>query len=110
MKLLFDQNLSPKLATHFAKTFPGSKHLQDVSLDSANDSTVWEFAKNEGFTIVTKDNDFNNMVSFFGFPPKVIWIRRGNSSTKDIKILIETNIEKIQSFISDTTNGILTFY
>jgi predicted nuclease of predicted toxin-antitoxin system len=110
MKLLFDQNLSPKLAIHLVKTFNGSKHLQDLSLDDVNDSTVWEFAKKEGFTIVTKDNDFNNMVSFFGFPPKVIWIRRGNCSTKEIKALLDSNMEKVLSFISDTTNGILTFY
>ena len=110
MKLLFDQNISPKLAIFFAKTFAGSKHLQDLSLDVANDSIVWEFAKKEGFTIVTKDNDFNDLVAFFGFPPKVIWIRRGNCSTNDIRELLNSNIEKVKAFISDSTNGILTFY
>jgi predicted nuclease of predicted toxin-antitoxin system len=58
MKLLFDQNLSPKLAGLFAKSFEESKHLQDIKLDSASDTVVWEFAKTEGFSIVTKDNDF----------------------------------------------------
>lgn len=48
MKLLFDQNLSPKLAVFFAKIFVESKHLQDLSLDAANDSVVWEFAKTKG--------------------------------------------------------------
>jgi predicted nuclease of predicted toxin-antitoxin system len=110
MKLLFDQNLSPKLTSFFAITFVGSLHLQDLSLDVANDSNVWNFAKKEGFTIVTKDNDFNNLVAFFGFPPKVIWIRRGNCTTKDIKELLNSNIEMIRAFISDATNGILTFY
>jgi predicted nuclease of predicted toxin-antitoxin system len=110
MKLLFDQNLSPKLADLFTKTFAGSKHLQDLSLDAANDSVVWEFAKTEEFTIVTKDNDFNNLVAFFGFPPKVIWIRKGNCSTKEITDLLSSNIDKISAFISDSTNGILTFY
>ncbi len=110
MKLLFDQNLSPKLTSFFAKIFAGSKHLQELSLDAANDSIVWEFARKEGFTIITKDNDFNNLVAFFGFPPKVIWISRGNCSTNDIKELLNSNIEKIKAFISDSTNGILTFY
>lgn len=109
MKLLFDQNLSPKLVSFFAKTFTGSKHLQDLSLDIANDSIVWEFAKTEGFTIITKDNDFNNLVAFFG-SLKVIWIRRGNCSTNDIKGLLNSNIEKIKDFILDSSNGILTFY
>ena len=108
MKLLFDQNLSPKLADFFAKNFVGSKHLQDLSLDLTNDSVVWEFAKTEEFTIVTKDNDFNNLVAFWGFPPKVIWIRRGNCSTNDIRKLLNSNSEKIKAFILDSTNGILT--
>jgi predicted nuclease of predicted toxin-antitoxin system len=110
MKLLFDQNLSPKLVRIFAESFTGSKHLMDLNLEIANNSIVWQFAKTEGFTIVTKDNDFNNLVAFFGFPPKVIWIRRGNCSTNEINGLLNSNIEKIKSFILDSTNGILTFY
>lgn len=110
MKLLFDQNLSPRLVSIFAESFIGSKHLMDLNLEIANDSIVWEFTKKEGFTIVTKDNDFNNLVAFFGFPPKVIWIRRGNCSTNEINGLLNSNIEKIKSFILDSTNGILTFY
>jgi len=110
MKLLFDQNLSPKLAFHFTSKFAGSRHLQDISHDKSFDISVWEYAKSNEFTIVTKDSDFNNLVSFFGFPPKVIWIRRGNCSTTEIKALIETNFDKISAFISDNVNGILTFY
>ena len=110
MKLLFDQNLSPRLASNFAEPFNNSKHLQDLGLDIANDSIVWEFAKKEGFTIVTKDNDFNNLVAFFGFPPKVIWIRRGNCSTNEISEILNSNVKKITAFILDSTNGILTFY
>jgi predicted nuclease of predicted toxin-antitoxin system len=110
MKLLFDQNLSPRLTDFFANSFEGSKHLQDLNLDTSDDSVVWKFAREEGFTIITKDNDFNNLVAFFGFPPKVIWIRRGNCSTTDIRELLNSNIEKIKTFILDSSNGILTFY
>ncbi len=110
MKLLFDQNLSPKLAVYFASSFSGSQHLQNLNLDKSVDTSVWEFAKSNKFTIVTKDSDFNNLVSFFGFPPKVIWIRRFNCSTTEIKKLIEKNREKISTFINDNDNGILTFY
>lgn len=110
MKLLFDQNLSPKLATYFALSFVDSQHLQNLNLDKSMDTSVWEFAKLNEFTIVTKDSDFNNLVSFFGFPPKVIWIRRGNCSTSDIKKLIENNLDKVSAFINDNVNGILTIY
>ncbi len=110
MRLLFDQNLSPKLAEYFKNSFAGSQHLQNLNLNKSSDTSVWEFAKSNEFTIVTKDSDFNDLVSFFGFPPKVIWIRRGNCSTTDIKKLIENNSDKISAFIDDDANGILTIY
>src|SRR5262245_45605957 len=40
MKLLFDQNLAPKLATRLADLFPGSSHVQSASLDRATDDQV----------------------------------------------------------------------
>jgi len=110
MRLLFDQNLSPKLAEYFNSSFAGSQHLLNLNLDKSSDISVWEFAKSNEFTIVTKDSDFNNLVSFFGFPPKVIWIRRGNCSTTDIKKLIDNNLDKISAFINDDANGILTIH
>ncbi|MGV8092177.1 MAG: DUF5615 family PIN-like protein [Mangrovibacterium sp.] len=104
MKLLFDQNLSPKLVNSFKE----SHHLQDLGLDSADDLNVWEFAKKQGFTIVTKDSDFNNLVSYFGLPPKVIWLRRGNCSTTVINDLLNKNLQTIEAFINDNENGILS--
>ena len=110
MKLLFDQNLSPKLAECFKNSFSDATHLQEIGLGDANDIVVWDFAKSNGFTIVTKDSDFNNIVSFFGFPPKVIWIRKGNCSTKQIMDLINKHIDAITNFINDTENGILIIF
>jgi predicted nuclease of predicted toxin-antitoxin system len=52
MKLLFDQNLSPKLVGRLADLFPGSSHVQDVGLECAADIEVWDFAKSNELTIV----------------------------------------------------------
>ncbi len=108
MKLLFDQNLSPRLAGFFKDSFDDTVHLQDIGLETSDDISVWEYARSNGFTIVTKDNDFNGMVSLFGFPPKVIWIRKGNCTNLLINELILERIDIIKAFISDTENGILT--
>ncbi len=110
MKLLFDQNLSPKLAKYFEGYFNASQHLQDIGFNASDDHSVWEFAQKNGFTIVTKDSDFNNLVSFLGFPPKVIWLRRGNCSTKIIREIINENLDTIKAFISDLDNGILSIF
>lgn len=108
MKLLFDQNLSPKLVEYFTEYFDDCKHVHMIGLGKSADSEVWEFAKSNGYTIVSKDSDFNNLVTYFGFPPKVIWLRRGNCSTKTIIEIILNHLEVIQYFIADEENGILT--
>jgi predicted nuclease of predicted toxin-antitoxin system len=51
--------------------------------------------------------DFNNMASLYGFPPKIIWIKKGNCNTRQIEALIHNHLEKIISFIKDRENGIL---
>ncbi len=60
MKLLFDQNLSPKLADCFQVDFDNVVHLCDLGFEAAEDIFVWKYAKSNNFTIVTKDSDFNH--------------------------------------------------
>jgi predicted nuclease of predicted toxin-antitoxin system len=56
--LLFDQNLSPRLCKALADIFPDATHVRTVGLHEANDSTIWEYAADNGFIIVTKDAHF----------------------------------------------------
>lgn len=72
MKLLFDQNLSFKLCTRLADTFPGSSQVRMAGLDRADDRAIWDFARAGGFIIVSQDADFANMAVLYGPPPKVI--------------------------------------
>ena len=58
MKLLLDENLSPRLAPLLASQYPGSTQVELLGLRGATDTTVWERAKSEGYIIVSKDNDF----------------------------------------------------
>jgi len=55
VKLLFDQNLSPSLVDSLADIYPESVHVQSVSLDRADDTAVWDFARLQNLVIVTKD-------------------------------------------------------
>lgn len=89
MKLLLDQNLSPRLVKALADLYPGSTHLQDAGLASASDEDVWDYALKNGYAIVSKDSDFNERVMVYGTPPKVIWIRRGNCTTREIEQILQ---------------------
>jgi predicted nuclease of predicted toxin-antitoxin system len=55
MKLLFDQNLLPRLITRLADLYPDSQHVAFIGLDQADDRTVWEYANQKDFTVVTRD-------------------------------------------------------
>jgi predicted nuclease of predicted toxin-antitoxin system len=83
-RLLFDQNLSHRLVRALAEIFPGSLHVRDAGLARADDTAVWQFARDAGLTIVTKDSDFNQMCLVYGPPPRVVWLRIGNCATDDV--------------------------
>ena len=110
MNLLFDNNLSPKLADLVSDDFPGSCHLLTLGLMNADDHSIWMRAKHAQFTIVTQDSDFNNICQLRGFPPKIIWLRTGNSKTSGLKKLILKNKRSIREFINQTEEGVLILY
>lgn len=70
MKLLFDQNLSSRLVQTLQDLYPGSTHVKDVGLESADDALVWEYAKAQGFAITSKDFDFWQFSFTLGQPPR----------------------------------------
>jgi predicted nuclease of predicted toxin-antitoxin system len=107
MKLLFDQNLSPKLVNRLAYLFPGSSHVQSVGLDCASDNEIWEYARLNGFAIVTKDEDFNNASVVRGSPPKVIWLQLGNCTTAQLETTLRARCADIEAFEKDTSVGTL---
>jgi predicted nuclease of predicted toxin-antitoxin system len=110
MKLLFDQNLSPSLVVSLNDVFPQSEHVFNIGLDRAGDSVVWEYARNNAFVLVTKDADFADLSVLRGFPPKVIWIRRGNCATRAIEFLLRSNVAVIQQLESDDTLGFVPIF
>lgn len=107
MKLLFDQNLSPRLVKSLADLYPGSVHVRDVGLHNALDEAVWEYAARHGLSIVSKDADFHQRSFLFGPPPKVIWVRRGNCSTFDIEAILRAHHIDLQWFEQDVMGAFL---
>jgi predicted nuclease of predicted toxin-antitoxin system len=107
MKLLFDQNVSPKLVGLLTDLYPGSSHVQTERLHSAGDDDVWDFARDPDFMIVTKDADYNNMSIQHGWPPKVLWLLTGNCTTKELETLFRSRYVVIAAFENDPTVGTL---
>lgn len=108
MKLIFDENLSHRLAERLSDLFPDSTHVRLVGLESAEDPKVWQLAVDDDFVIVSKDSDMHDRSLLFGFPPKVIWIRLGNCSTRQVEELVRLKFSKICEFIEDDFASFLT--
>ena len=101
MRLLFDQNLSPHLKEALRDLYPESRHVRSAGLESADDATIWAYAKDHGFVIVSKDSDFRQLSFTLGQPPKVIWIRRGNCSTSEIESILRDRYGDLLAFYED---------
>ncbi len=108
MKLLFDQNLSPKLAVRLADLFPDSRHVQDLGLDLADDTVVWDRARQDGFTVVSKDEDYSHLSILRGSPPKVLWLLLGNCTTRQVEDTLRARVADILTFETDPTADVLT--
>ena len=107
MKLLFDENVSHRLAQTLSDVFPGSSHLRSVGLRGKEDRQIWEYARKEGFAIVSKDTDFRERSYVEGAPPKVVWLDVGNAGTKAIEGLLRREHERVDRFAESDESSVL---
>lgn len=101
MKLLLDQNISFRVVKQISKTFPLARQVRELQLENFTDRKIWEFAKEQNYTIVTFDADFYDFVTLYGHPPKVIWLRLGNTTNQNLSSALENYAELIKAFVED---------
>src|SRR5947207_12565611 len=103
MRLLFDQNLSYRLVRRLADVYPDCQHVRNVGLKEAPDTAVWDFARSGGYAVVSKDSDFHQRSLLLGFPPKVVWVRLGNCTTKAVEQVLRAHRTDLEQFGADAT-------
>jgi predicted nuclease of predicted toxin-antitoxin system len=107
VKLQLDENLSDRIISRIADLFPGSTHIKAVGLKEADDRVVWEWVKQNGFTIASKDTDFHQRAIVFGHRPKFIWLRVGNCQTSLITNLLRSRYQVIRQFIQSEAESLV---
>ncbi len=107
MKLLLNENLSDRIAAKIVDLFPGSSHVKPEGLIHADDARIWEFARINRFTLVSKDADFHQRSLLFGHPPRLVFLRTGNCSTETVVELLRRNAILISEFHQDAEAAIL---
>ncbi len=81
-----------------ASEYPGRVHAREVGLRGAEDRQIWDYARAQGFAIVSKDADFAERSFVEGFPPKVIWLDVGNAATTIIADLLRRERPRVEAF------------
>ena len=99
--MLFDQNISFRIIEKIQSIFPNSKQVRAAGLEDASDTEIWNYAKTNDFTIVTFDADFADIANMKGSPPKIIWLRTGNMTTKNIVEILKKHHSTIKEFVDD---------
>lgn len=107
MKLLLDENLSDRIVYRIIDLYPSSEHVKSLGLTNTDDEIIWEYAKANGFAIVSKDSDFHQRSLVYGHPPKFIYLRTGNSPTSNIVLILRDNFDTIIEFENRETESIL---
>ena len=106
MKLLLDANLSARLIGSISDLFPDSGHVFEFGL-GPDDEAIWNFAKDNEFTVLSKDSDFYRFSVMRGAPPKVAWLRVGNDGTDEIARMIRIRASDLLTFGSSATEALL---
>jgi predicted nuclease of predicted toxin-antitoxin system len=112
MRLLLDANVSWRLVSILIEHFGESVHVDDITelAFPAEDTKIWQYAKDNGYTIITRDNDFNDLIAIRGFPPKIIWLRTGNCSRKYTADLLIRSKQEIQELLKSEVHGLLEIF
>jgi predicted nuclease of predicted toxin-antitoxin system len=92
-KYLIDANLPYYFSLWNAEPFI---HLKDIN-DSWTDQQIWNYAKENNLTIISKDADFSNRIIISPPPPKVIHVRFGNIKFNDFFKILTDNWNEIEN-------------
>ncbi len=111
MKLLLDANVSWRLASRLQAHFEACFHVDFIDLTvPVKDIEIWNYALTNQLTIVTNDEDFLNLISTKGFPPKVVLLKTGNQSTNYIEALLINHKNDIEALYHSLEYGVLELF
>lgn len=82
-------------------------HVRECGLLGRSDEDVWEYARANGFTIVSKDSDFHQRSLLYGHPPKLVWLRIGNCTRQQLIQFIATHEQDIHALDADPFESVL---
>lgn len=101
MKIWIDAQLSPSLAAWINRTFDDvqAKSVKALGLRDASDIEIYEKAKLDNAIVMSKDDDFIQLIDQKGSPPKLIWITCGNTSNTKMREILSKTFPKAKKLL-----------
>ena len=96
MKFLVDQQLPPALVSFLISKGHEARHVLELQLDQVKDALVWDYARRNDLALVTKDEDFADMVMLHPQEVAVVWVRMGNCRNEALLQVMERALPEIQ--------------
>ncbi len=72
-----------------------AEHVTDIGPGEAPDRELWRYALEHDAVLVTKDEDFSDMLLLGGSSPAVVWVRVGNTRRRALLEWFEPLIDHI---------------
>lgn len=103
MRLLLDENISWRLAAYLRPHCEGVLHVRGIGLDESPDTSIWRYARQHGYDLLTKDEDFVRLLLAEGFPPKVVTLQNAQVPVKTLAEFLLARLPQLESFLGEQT-------
>ncbi|CAN5267653.1 DUF5615 family PIN-like protein [soil metagenome] len=106
MKIWVDAQLSPSIAAWINRTFDDiqAESVRALGLRDSTDPDIFEAAKKADAVVMSKDDDFIQLIEQRGTPPKLIWITCGNTSNARMREILSTALLKAKELLESGEN------
>jgi len=95
VNLWLDAQLSPRLARWITEQFGiYASPIREIGLRDARDREIYLAARLADATVLTKDIDFVHLLRAYGPPPRVIWLRCGNTSEARLREILTATLPR----------------
>jgi predicted nuclease of predicted toxin-antitoxin system len=107
--IIVDAQLPPALAVWLTHAGMPAKHVGAVMGDpAAADATIWQYASQPGWVIISKDQDFADRGMVHGPPPIVIHIVLGNCSNRRLIEHLQRSWSVITPLLAQPDAAVIT--
>lgn len=101
MRLLLDENISWHLAAYLRPHCAAVLHVRNIGLDESLDISTWRYARQHGYDVLTKDEDFRRLVPAEGFPPRVVAVQNAQVPVKELAAFLLARLPQLEAFLGE---------